>query len=126
MLMYLLLGLAVVVFLASSIVLYFKMSLTWIVLFIGLSALALGVVTAIYPRIRTRARFGGRPSLSDQEIYDHFYSMSGLPQTLVLRNWRSVASALGVPSGRLRPQDRLDTELVPQPNWQMHDETLSD
>jgi len=124
--MYLLLGLAVFVIVASGMVLYFKMNVAWILVVIGLPALALGLVSAVYPSIRTRWRFSGRPDLTDEAIYDRFYSTSGLPKTVVLLNWRYVASALGVPRGRLRPQDRLDAELSPQSGWQLHDEALAD
>jgi hypothetical protein len=46
-----------------------------------------------------------REILSDDEIYERFYALSGLNKTTVIEIWHEIADALDVPAGYIRPYD---------------------
>lgn len=55
-----------------------------------------------------------RESLSHRQIFDAFYSDSGLDRDLVKELFEHVSAELGLPVGKLRPSDRFTVELAPQ------------
>jgi hypothetical protein len=60
-----------------------------------------------------RARFKDRENLTCEEIYNRYFSNSGLPREKVIALWMQIAKELKLESGRLRPTDRFDKELSP-------------
>jgi hypothetical protein len=97
-------------------------------LWIGLAILLAGSMAALissrYPRRVRLGRFDGRERLSDEQLFDRYFKMLGVPKETVLNEWRQVAKCLGVPAGLMRPTDRFDTELYPVPGWHFYDDDL--
>ena len=52
-----------------------------------------------------------RNSLSNEEIYDKFYSSSGLDKGLVIELWHEIAKALRVPAQKLIPTDAFGKDV---------------
>jgi hypothetical protein len=76
---------------------------------IGIAALiaTLGLIVLWWKRSAARRGLMTRESLDDDAVYSRFYAGSGLPNGQVLQLWHEIAETLGVPSGRLRPEDRF-------------------
>lgn len=52
-----------------------------------------------------------RTPLSDKQIYEQFYAKHGFDKATVLECWQEIEQWLGVPTGRMRPDDRLVEDL---------------
>jgi hypothetical protein len=70
---------------------------------------------------RQRKMLESRETLSMEGVYSSFFADSGIPKEVVFELWREVAKTLDLPSGKLRPQDRFDAELGPEPGWEWGD-----
>lgn len=87
-------------------------------------ALAFGVLIWLFGKRadqRRAIRFDGRRQLSFDEIWDYYYSNSGLRRELVEEALRIIEKAIGVPIGKLRPDDRFSEQLAPERGWEMDD-----
>lgn len=69
-----------------------------------------------------QSRFNDRESLASEEIFERFYSSSGLPKDNVIRLWLCVAETLKLDAGKLRPTDSFDVELSPVDGFPTPDE----
>jgi hypothetical protein len=54
-----------------------------------------------------RALCRQRETLSEDVIYDRFFRDSGIPREQIVEVWNLVARAVGLPPGKLRPDDRF-------------------
>ncbi len=69
-----------------------------------------------------KLRFEGRDCLSLEDVYERFYSSSGLDKEKVLRYWSETGKLLRLEVGKLRPEDRFDKELAPVRGQELADE----
>jgi len=76
------------------------------------------------PRRRRNEHFKDREELPVDSIFNQFFAQAHLPKPLVLELWNEVANALGVPPGKLRPDDRFDKELAPEEGWEFDDDIV--
>ena len=60
-------------------------------------------------------RFHGRENLSRDELYARYFEKAGLPKDEVLECLRLLEFEYDVPSGLLRPQDKLEKLFSPVP-----------
>jgi hypothetical protein len=63
-----------------------------------------------------------RPELTVGEIHDSYYADSPISQDVLGRALEEISQDLGVPLGKVRPEDRFDVELGPSPGWQYDDD----
>lgn len=95
---------------------------------IGGIALAVGAAVSygIYWEVRRigqkRDRFATREELSLDSIFANFYVDSGIDKTDFQYLWTNVARLLSLNAGKLRPEDRFDTELRPVLGKEISDE----
>lgn len=75
-------------------------------------------------RKRRAERFRDRPELSHEDVWARFAANSGIPLEQVRAVVERVATLLGVPVGRLRPEDSFDGRLAPESGWGFSDETV--
>ncbi|SLN72282.1 hypothetical protein ROA7450_04019 [Roseovarius albus] len=52
-----------------------------------------------------------RTPLSDTQINEQFYAKHGFDKATVLECWQEIEQWLGLPTGRMRPNDRLVGDL---------------
>lgn len=74
-----------------------------------IAAMGLGI-----PWVKRRAehrKLLAREALDNETIYSRFYASAGLPRGQVIELWDEVAETLGVPSDRLRPEDRFGRDV---------------
>jgi hypothetical protein len=71
-----------------------------------------------------RARFADRENLNVEEIYERYFSDSGLKKEEVIDLWIKIAQTLHLEPGRLRPTDRFDAELAPVRGYLVEDELV--
>lgn len=83
-----------------------------------------GGVWYFLPRHQRLKRFENRAELSLEQIYGEFLASKNLPKDLACELWNEVATCLCLPSGKLRPTDRFDRELVAPKGWEFDDEIL--
>lgn len=101
-----------------------------IYLILVIVAVALLVCVKLAYRIEAKrlptkqARFKDRENLSVEEIYQRYFSDSGLQKEKVLDLWLKIAQTLHLEPGRLRPTDRFDTELAPVQGHHVEDELI--
>jgi hypothetical protein len=76
---------------------------------IGLGAVLLGGV--YYVRHKESRTIRQRIWLSHDSIYSTYYASSDLPKEDVIEIWCEIASALNIPEGKLRPQDRFAKDI---------------
>ncbi len=95
-----------------------------------LVAVALLVCVKLAYRIEARrlptkqARFKDRENLNVEEIYQRYFSESGLKKEKVIDIWMKIAQTLHLEPGRLRPTDRFDAELAPVRGYHVEDELI--
>ncbi len=65
--------------------------------------------------------FESREDMSAEEFYSRFDGRSGLTMDEVTSVLLDVASEIGVPAGRLRPDDRFAQERRPVQGWEYDD-----
>ena len=86
-----------------------------------LIVITIGIFYGIrYHRIRIaikRKRFEDRESLAMNDIYQKFYSDSGLDKNHIIAQWLFVAKSLDLDPGLLRPTDKFKVELGPVKNY---------
>ena len=85
---------------------------------------AAGALIWIFGRRADRlrvARFAERPVLSVERRWEKFYRDRGVSAEAVARALNLIEDALGIPSGKLRPDDRFADELAPENGWEFDD-----
>ncbi|SRR5713101_841985 len=104
----------------------FKALLEMVVILCGIGFFAcliwVGVFSHRYIRNQRLKRFKGRSSLTPDEIYQQFYSSSGIPKTVVLDVLKEISEATEIAQGLIRPTDRFDIELAPAKGWEEMDD----
>jgi hypothetical protein len=101
-----------------------------IYLILTLVAAALLVCVRLAYRIEAKrlptkqARFTDRENLNVEEIYQRYFSDSGLRKEKVIDLWIKIAQTLHLEPGRLRPTDRFDAELAPVQGHLVEDELI--
>ena len=79
-----------------------------------IAALALAGVCFALRSAKTRKSLSAlqkREALSNDEIYQRFYSSSGLDKNAVIEVWWEIAHVLHAPADRLRPTDRFGKDV---------------
>jgi hypothetical protein len=75
---------------------------------------AIGTIALAAPRWQRKSELASlerRTSLDDETIYSNYYADSSLTKESVMGAWREIASALKLPSGKLRPEDRFGRNI---------------
>ena len=76
----------------------------------------IGIIACIlYANILKRKRcnniLNGREELTDENIYEKYYSASNLSREHVYELWHEIASVMGVLPGKIRPTDRIGKDI---------------
>jgi hypothetical protein len=88
-------------------------------------AVAAAIVWGAQASKGRRRTLRDRPELSVGEIHASYYADSSISKAVVERALGEISEDLGVPLGKLRPEDRFEVELGPARGWEFDDD-LSD
>lgn len=87
-----------------------------------ISTAVIGAIVVLYwvgaqrARRGLEVRFANRPNLEFEQFFKGYYS-GRVEKDLLRELLDHVAQELSIPSEKLRPTDRFDSELLPAPGW---------
>jgi hypothetical protein len=102
---------AIVVGVASVLILRPKPTGVWVAVVILGPALVASVMSFVLAKWRNAGMFAARETLSEEQIYSQYFAQSGISASAVRELWHEVAETLHVPAEKLRPSDRFGHEL---------------
>jgi len=73
---------------------------------------------------KAQHRLDLRASLSAQQIYEQYYAHRDIEKDAFLELWKKFGTALNINESKLRPSDRFDLELRPDPGCLLEDGSL--